>query len=338
MQLLDGVTAAVFGVMVPLDRRRSHARHRPLQSRPGHRRHRDRHRRFAQRDARRLHERPFRQPVGFLADWPRSRSPAFVAVLMPHARNPAAARTSRRPPADAAAPLERCRPTSSAAAAATLSDQAAVDREIVLRHAARGEALLEALADLLARQLRQAGRPRRSRRSSSSTMKPVRPSSITSGTEPRLKAMTGVPQAIASIITRPNGSGQSIGTSRAIAPLRNSDFSSSVISPMYSTFGAVDHRLDLLVEIFLVGPVDLGGDLQRHAALLGDADGAVDALFRRDAAEEGEIARLDRLRRQQLARAGRDGPCAPSRPAAAAAAAHWRSTPPAPTQNVSNTG
>ena len=34
---------------------------------------------------------------------------------------------------------------------------------------------------------------------------------MTSGTEPRRQAMTGVPQAIASIITRPNGSGQSIG-------------------------------------------------------------------------------------------------------------------------------
>ena len=66
-------------------------------------------------------------------------------------------------------------------------------------------------------------------------MKPVTPSSITSGTEPRLNAITGVPQAIASIITRPNGSGQSIGTSSAIAPLRNADFSWSLISPMYST-------------------------------------------------------------------------------------------------------
>ena len=59
---------------------------------------------------------------------------------------------------------------------------------------------------------------------SSSTTKPVTPSSTISETEPRLKAITGVPHAIASIITRPNGSGQSIGTSRAIAPLRNSDF------------------------------------------------------------------------------------------------------------------
>ena len=48
-----------------------------------------------------------------------------------------------------------------------------------------------------------------------STTNPVTPSSITSGTEPLRQAMTGVPQAMASIITRPNGSGQSMGNSRA---------------------------------------------------------------------------------------------------------------------------
>jgi ATP-binding cassette, subfamily B, bacterial len=64
---------------------------------------------------------------------------------------------------------------------------------------------------------------------SSSTMNPARPSSTTSGTEPRLNAITGVPQAMASIMTRPNGSGQSMGTKRAMAPLRKSDFSWSVM-------------------------------------------------------------------------------------------------------------
>ena len=55
----------------------------------------------------------------------------------------------------------------------------------------------------------------------SSTTKPVTPSVITSGTEPRRKATTGVPHAIASIITRPNGSGQSIGKSTPCARPRN---------------------------------------------------------------------------------------------------------------------
>ncbi len=47
--------------------------------------------------------------------------------------------------------------------------------------------------------------------------------------------------------------------------------------------------------IFAVGPVDFGGDLERHAAMLGDADGAIEALFRSDTAEEGKIRRLDRF-------------------------------------------
>ena len=68
-------------------------------------------------------------------------------------------------------------------------------------------------------------------------MKPETPSSITSGTEPRLNAITGVPQAMLSIITRPNGSGQSIGNSSAWAPDRNSGFWLSLISPMNSTYG-----------------------------------------------------------------------------------------------------
>ena len=56
-----------------------------------------------------------------------------------------------------------------------------------------------------------------------------------SGTEPRLNAITGVPQAIDSIITRPNGSGQSIGISKPTAPDRKSDLSLSPISPIIST-------------------------------------------------------------------------------------------------------
>ena len=46
-------------------------------------------------------------------------------------------------------------------------------------------------------------------------MKPVTPSVITSGTEPRRNAITGVPHAMASIMTRPKGSGQSIGNNNA---------------------------------------------------------------------------------------------------------------------------
>jgi hypothetical protein len=69
-------------------------------------------------------------------------------------------------------------------------------------------------------------------------MKPDAPSSITSGTEPQRHAITGVPQAIASIITSPNGSGQSMGNSRALAWPRNAGFSASPISPTNSTRGS----------------------------------------------------------------------------------------------------
>jgi len=53
---------------------------------------------------------------------------------------------------------------------------------------------------------------------SSSRIRPVTSSSMSSGTEPHGVAMTGVPQARASIITRPNGSGHWIGLSRLLAP------------------------------------------------------------------------------------------------------------------------
>ena len=65
-----------------------------------------------------------------------------------------------------------------------------------------------------------------------STITPVTPWSMISGTEPQRKASTGVPQAMASIIDSPNGSGQSIGNSSARASPRNSLLARSLISPM----------------------------------------------------------------------------------------------------------
>ena len=65
-------------------------------------------------------------------------------------------------------------------------------------------------------------------------MIPLRPCSITSGTAPRRVAITGVPQAIDSIMTRPKGSSQSIGKSVARAFWSSSTFSPCVTSPRYS--------------------------------------------------------------------------------------------------------
>ena len=75
------------------------------------------------------------------------------------------------------------------------------------------------------------------RSSNSLAMMLLTPLRKTSGTEPQGRATTGVPQASASIIARPNGSGQSIVNIRASALPRKSFFCASLISPMYSTPG-----------------------------------------------------------------------------------------------------
>jgi hypothetical protein len=67
-----------------------------------------------------------------------------------------------------------------------------------------------------------------------STTTPVFPCSTISITAPRRVEMTGVPQAIASIIISPNGSSQSIGEMSARAPIRSSTLSAWPTSPTYS--------------------------------------------------------------------------------------------------------
>ena len=63
----------------------------------------------------------------------------------------------------------------------------------------------------------------------------MQPSSTTSGAAPPGQAMTGVPQASDSSITRPKGSFQRIGKSVARAPASSLTFSSWVTSATYST-------------------------------------------------------------------------------------------------------
>ncbi len=74
--------------------------------------------------------------------------------------------------------------------------------------------------------------------SSVSAMKPVWPPTMISGTEPHGRAMTGVPHARASIMARPNGSGQSMVNRSARASPRNAGLSASPISPTNSTSGS----------------------------------------------------------------------------------------------------
>ena len=118
------------------------------------------------------------------------------------------------------------------------------------------------------------------------TVKPVRPSSITSGTEPQLNAITGVPQIMDSIITRPNGSGQSIANSVKYAPRQEYRFLGVVDLADELNMTLRQQRLDLGLEVFLVGVVDLGGYFELHAGARSGADRLVDALLGRDAARK----------------------------------------------------
>ena len=74
--------------------------------------------------------------------------------------------------------------------------------------------------------------------------------------------MTGVPQAIASIITRPKGSGQSIGNRRARALPRNSLLPLVDLSDELYAFMGGDLGGDCFGPVRLVDLVDFGGNLQ----------------------------------------------------------------------------
>ena len=177
------------------------------------------------------------------------------------------------------------------------ADLALVDLQIVLSHASHGEPLLEALAHARCGRAPERFRARRWPRPWCRRRSPVTPSSITSATAPFLKASTGVPQAIASIMASPNGSGQSIGKRSARASPRNLILRRSSISPMNSMPGCFSRGSISAAEVGLVDAIDLGGNLQRQADGAGDRDGAVDALLRRDAAEKRQIAAA-RIERQ----------------------------------------
>ena len=125
-----------------------------------------------------------------------------------------------------------------------------------------------------------------------STTTPLTPLSITSDTEPQLNARTGVPQAMASIITRPKGSGQSIGKEKCAGAAEKLSFLTLVDLADELDARLAEQRLDDVVEIDEVGLVDLGRDFQRNAGLVRDHDGAVETLLRADAADESKIAAI----------------------------------------------
>src|SRR5262244_3108360 len=101
--------------------------------------------------------------------------------------------------------------------------ETAVDGQIFGGHAAGCEALLEARPYSLPRQARELanGSNRAGFVLHDETRQPIL-DDLRHGAA--VECDYGVPHAIASIIVRPNGSGQSIETRRAIAPLRKSGF------------------------------------------------------------------------------------------------------------------
>ena len=63
------------------------------------------------------------------------------------------------------------------------------------------------------------------------------------------------------------------------------------LADIFDQTDAVDQRADEFIVVFLVGPVDLGRDLERNAASDRDLDRPIDAFFRRDPAQYREISR-----------------------------------------------
>jgi hypothetical protein len=88
------------------------------------------------------------------------------------------------------------------------------------------------------------------------------PSSRTSGTEPFSKATTGVPQAMASIITRPKGSRHAMGNNSPAALPRNS--SGRVCKSRLAAAGRKHRQHVFVLLLFNVGIVS-----QEFQALVG---------------------------------------------------------------------
>src|ERR1700761_5535063 len=145
------------------------------------------------------------------------------------------------------------------------------------------------------------------RSAGSSRMNPVTPSATTSGTEPRFSATTGVPQAMASIITMPNGSSPRAGDIRQGArparlrfghppgqlllgpPVRLTDEADALaqpgryLSPEVRQFGRL---------------LELAGQQDGPPSRAGRVDSQVSALVRAEPAEEEHIVVLVRPERE----------------------------------------
>ena len=98
------------------------------------------------------------------------------------------------------------------------------------------------------------------------------------------------------------------------------------------------HGFDLRLEVFLILLVDLGGDLQRHAQPHRDVDRAIEALLGRHPAQKRQVAPRPRPCRIQLGRQPVVHGRAPAPHRAAARAARPRSTPAARLRTCASSG
>src|ERR1035437_9974134 len=122
-----------------------------------------------------------------------------------------------------------------------------------------------------------------------STTNPVFPFSRISGTEPLRHAMTGVPQASASIMTSPKGSGQSL-VLRAPTDLANE---------FHERPGGLEQRLNRLLIVAPILVIDFCRNLELSSRVFRDLDRTVESLFRRDPSDKHQVLSwllLERMR------------------------------------------
>ena len=168
-------------------------------------------------------------------------------------------------------------------------DHLGVQVEVIGDHARRAEPGLRhftAVRSVQIERLEQAF----ARSSGASRMKPVRPSSTISGTEPADVATTGVPQARASIITKPNGSDHWIGFSNAVAAPSSSNLPASSSSPTYSTPSPSSGSTLVSKYSNSASSRIFAAIFNGTPAIRADLDGFARTFVRRHPAQESDVA------------------------------------------------
>src|SRR5262245_32996141 len=102
-------------------------------------------------------------------------------------------------------------------------------------------------------------------------------------------------------MTRPNGSGQSMGNTKAEAPPGNLPCRRRRFRRQLYIAMGIDHWPNFLLPISPTHTVHLGGDLERQAAARRDLYRLIGTFLGCDATEKGRIAPGIRLDRQKVA-------------------------------------